>query len=167
MMPYSPARLLIDPKARGYCRLPYPDHPKGCPNFDRRANCPPKAPRLAEVLDLDEPTFLIWTIFNLAGHVKAMRAKHPDWSDRQLRCCLYWQGTARAALRREIEIFNADHIGRLILDCPEGAGCDVTASMALLGVSLEWPPVTQTVHVAAAGTGLIRSPGQLDMWGGP
>jgi hypothetical protein len=31
---------------------------------------------------------------------------------------------------------------------PEAHGCDVTATMATLGVALEWPPIVMTRHVA-------------------
>jgi hypothetical protein len=81
-----------------------------------------------------------------------MREKHPDWSERQLRCCLYWQGTARAALRRKIEAFLAGQPGLLAITCPEACGVDVTATMSSLGIELEWPPVSVAYRVALVGT---------------
>ena len=41
---FEVVEVVVDYRARDWCRLPYPDHPRGCPNFGRRADCPPMAP---------------------------------------------------------------------------------------------------------------------------
>ncbi len=133
------------------CRRPYPGHPRGCPNWGKRPTCPPKAPLLRHLLDLRKPVYCIWNAFDLGSHVARMKRKHADWSDRRLRCCLYWQGTARAALRRKLEAFLADHPGLIAVTCPEACGVDVTATMASLGIPLEWPPVSVAYQVALLG----------------
>jgi hypothetical protein len=43
--------MLDDGEAGKLCRLPYPNHPKGCPNYGKRALCPPKAPALGRRSD--------------------------------------------------------------------------------------------------------------------
>ena len=90
------------PAVRGLCARPYPGHPRGCPNLNHKAGCPPAAPRLPDVLDLSRPTYLIINELDLGAHAARLGALHPGWSDRQRRCCRYWQGTARNALAQRI-----------------------------------------------------------------
>jgi len=146
------ANPVIDLRVRGLCRRPYAGHPEGCPNWNRRPTCPPEAPLLGRVLVLNRPVYCIHNRFNLASHVARMRAKHPNWSERKLRCCLYWQGTARAALRRRVSEFLEAHPRLLPLYCPEACGVDVTATMAAIGITLEWPPVHVAYQVALVGS---------------
>lgn len=153
-MPSAIVKPVIDRSVRGLCIKPYPGHPKGCPNHGKRATCPPLALLIGEVLDLDDIVWVIWNRFNFARHVERMRARHSDWSRRQLECCLYWQGTARKALRAEIEEFKEGRRewGLRLVVCPEACGVDVTATMDSIGVHLEWPPKRFTYQVALAGT---------------
>lgn len=143
---------VLVPGVRNLCRKPYHGHPRGCPNWGKRPTCPPQAPLLADLLDLGLPVHCIYNAFDLARHVAKMKRKHPDWSDRQLRCCLYWQGTARAALRKKIEAFLGRRPGLIAVMCPEACGVDVTATMASLGITLQWPPVLVAYQVALVGS---------------
>jgi hypothetical protein len=43
----------------------------------------------------------------------------------------------------------------IAVTCPEACGVDVTATMASIGVALEWPPVSTAYQVA-----LVGSPGR-------
>ena len=137
---------------RGLCRKPYPGHPKGCPNWSRRSSCPPQAPLLDSVLDLSKPVYCIYNEFDLGSHVERMYKRHPIWSERQLRCCLYWQGKARKQLRHRTRSFLANHTGLVVLYCPEACGVDVTATMNEIGIQLEWPPLQKVFQVAIVGT---------------
>ncbi len=75
------------------------------------------------------------------------------WSERQLACCLYWQGTARKALRELLRWFlHRSGKGLCVIACPEAAGVNITATMKSIGVELEWPPRTVTYQVVLAGT---------------
>jgi len=151
-MPYRLVQPVLDPKVRSLCARPYEGHAKGCPNLGQRDTCPPRAQLLPELLDLTQPVFAVWNAFPFGDHVEAMRGAHPDWSERQLRCCLYWQGTARSVLRDEVEAFLREHPGLHVLTCPEACGVDVTETMRSVGVELQWPPLTLAYHVALAGT---------------
>ena len=144
--------LLADAVVPSLCMQPYPNHPHGCPNFGKRDTCPPKAPRLGDIVDLSKSVYAIWNVFNLAEHVVRMYVRHPEWSARQLRCCLYWQGTARKALRENIAAFRTAHreCTRILL-CPEACGVNVTATMKGIDISLEWPPQEFAYQVALAG----------------
>ena len=152
-MPWIQTKPVIDYGVRELCFRRYPDHPSGCPNYGRRPTCPPECKLLHEVIDLDKPVYVVWSVFDLGVHVDRMRTRHPGWSDRQLRCCLYWQPKARKKLWIEIvhcsiSIENGGMKGHL---CPEAMGVNVTETMKLLGEILEWPPVTKTYQVALVG----------------
>jgi len=148
--------LVIDPNVRVLCKKTYPNHPKGCPNFGKRSHCPPKAALLTDVLDLDQPLTLVWNIFDLGAHRERMRQAHPEWTERQLVNCLYWQGSARKALRERAKEFlktTASPTGkrRYPLYCPEACGLNITATMKAIGEELQWPPVSRTYQVALVG----------------
>lgn len=144
---------VLDGSVRNLCRRPYAGHPKGCPNYGCKERCPPRSPMLADVIDLQQPVFAIWNAFDLGKHVERVRAKHPTWTERQLYCCLYWQGTARKSLREKIRQFC--HVrpcsGLTIVGCPEACGVNVTETMKRVGIFLEWPPRVSAIQVVLAG----------------
>lgn len=138
----------FDPAVRELCRRPYPLHPKGCPNFGKRPSCPPAAPLYGDFYDLSQPVYAVVNDFNLANHVAKMRAAHPDWSEAQLRCCLYWQPTARSQLAMKINAALASLSGYHAETCPEAMGINVTLTLRLVGIELEWPPLCIARQVA-------------------
>jgi hypothetical protein len=151
-MPFLPVVPVIDKAVRGLCCRPYEGHPVGCPNFMHVDRCPPKAPLFCDVFDMASPFFAVWSTFQLGDHVRRMTAKHPEWTDRQQRCVLYWQGTARKKLKGEIAAFLEAHpLDWLIETTPEAFGCNVTATMKAVGIELHWPPTETVYHVAIAG----------------
>ena len=144
----------IDPKFQELCRSPYPNHPRGCPNYGKKRGCPPRQKLFFDVFDRD--FYLIFTEFNLAAHVRRMKKKHPDWTNRQLYCCLYWQRTARRNLKEEIKKAKELLPHLFVTTCPEAMGVNVTDLMEdNAGIELEWPPLITTYQVAVAG---LRSP---------
>lgn len=148
------SKLVIDSSVRGLCQKPYPNHPKGCPNFDKRPFCPPRCPFFEDVFDMSKDFWVVWTPFNFAAHILRMRKKHPEWSQRQLECCLYWQGTANKGLREavsDIEYYLEGTGNWRTTYCPEAMGMNVTATMKNLGVDLEWPPQEVVRKVAIIG----------------
>lgn len=152
--------VAYEPRVRGLCAKPYPLHPKGCPNFGKKPGCPPEVPLLPDVFDLSAPCFLIVNTFDFAAHVARMRVAHPDWSERQLTCCLYWQGTARKDLERRIVEFKRHNPGHLVTRCPEAMGLNVTETLHRAGQQIEWPPLQTALQVAFAG--LPRTDGLRD-----
>jgi hypothetical protein len=155
-MPWKETTLIpLKCYAGRLCAKPYDGHPKGCPNFGKRHTCPPQA----KPFDLRYPGrwFVIWTEFDLGAHTKRMRSKHPEWSERQVYCCYYWQGTARKQLREQCAEFTRIGLGEFqggrgdyIEYVPEAHGIDVTNTMKSIGIEMQWPPKTKTVHVAVA-----------------
>lgn len=135
---------------RNLCAKPYSNHPKGCPNYGQRDQCPPKSELFFDKYH-KTPVYLIWTTFYLGEHVQCMKRKHPEWSHRQLYCCRYWQGTARKYHREEIAEFKKILPDFGVETCPEAMGINVTDTMAYNHQTLEWPPIIVTYQVSLAG----------------
>ena len=155
-MPWTQVKPVVDYAMRSLCAKEYKGHKHGCPNFGKKASCPPGCPRIEDTLDLAKPVFAVYNVFDLAAHVRRMRAKHPDWSWRQLVCCLYWQPRARKALTQEIRGFYIANVGDptrnwRVVSTPEGQGVNITATMKAAGIELEWPPKTVAYQVALVG----------------
>lgn len=148
---------VINQVVRDLCYKPYYNHPKGCPNYGKRAICPPQAPTLDKFFDLDKRIMAVVIHFNIELHREKMKVKHPKWSRRQCECCLYWQGKVKRRLRQEIEynLMRAalfDDGPLIATDCPEAMGVDVTATMKNVGIILEWPPEKTVIKIAFIGS---------------
>jgi len=142
--------IWVDPKFQNLCKQPYYNHPRGCPNYGKKKTCPPKQKMFFDVFDRD--FYLIYTEFDLKSHIKKLKQKHPNWTDRQLKCCLYWQNTARKNLKKEIQRFKTLFPKHSVTTCPEAMGVNVTDLMKdNAGIKLEWPVETVAYQVAIAG----------------
>lgn len=139
--------LLIDKGARNWCKLPYPNHPKGCPNYGRRINCPPQAPHIENVYDFLQPCWFVIVDFDLKAQAERMKRKHLNWTDRQCRCLLYWQGGVNKRLRQEA-IIEARKRKAHISMVPEAMGIDIIKTLQNLGVPIKQRP-TSIVYKAA------------------
>jgi len=137
---------------RGLCGKPYPNHPRGCPNIGKKTRCPPKAPLLHEVIALEHPVWAVWNAYPLGEHMDEMKRRHPQWTERQLRNPLYWQGRARKHLREEIRKFcRLDGTPPKVVGCPEACGCNLTATMKQAGIPLLWPPQRVAYQIVLVG----------------
>ncbi len=148
--------MAVSPKARALCARPYPNHPRGCPKLGTCPTCSPRCRLITDVLDLSQPTFVIYTEIPLGKHVAKLKAKHPDWTQRQLECCLYWQTKARQNLLQAIKDLVKLYPSLFIAASPEAMGINVTETMRRAGVQLEWPPAARTYHVVVARTRLAK-----------
>ncbi len=147
-------KVVIDYSVRELCPRPYSNHKWGCPNFSKRPLCPPRSPFLENVYDTSQGFWVVWISFDFTAHRRNMRRKHPKWSQRQIDCCLYWQGTANKMLREavaDVEYYLENRGNWKTSLCPEAMGVNVTATMKNLGVELEWPPETVVHKVAIIG----------------
>lgn len=144
---------VIEWAVRGLCTRPYPGHPKGCPNFNHKEGCPPQGKLYDEVYDLAKPIYAIFNWFDLKAHKERMNVIHPDWSERQISCCLYWQPTARKMLQEQIdEVFGVNDLtGYRVEKCPEAMGINVIKTMQQVGISIVFPPKDWVYQVALAG----------------
>lgn len=129
-------KVVYHPHARSgqWCTLPYPGHPKGCPNFPR---C------IDQRKDFrDYSTSIKWKAvvvdFDLKDHAMKMKLNHPWWSEKQCRNVLYWQNKVRAELKwRCREIAGPNDI---ILDIPEACGVNLFMTMKHHGIYLKPRP---------------------------
>lgn len=133
---YKVRRLVISHKAGDWCRLPYPNHKNGCPNYGKADRCPPKAPMVQTVFDISKPLYLVHSEFDLKSHVGRMQSSHPEWSDRQCRCVLYWQPHSRKQLKDRVRMARFVLGTNIETSCPEGMGVNVYATARLSGLYL-------------------------------
>ena len=141
-------KLRINLRAREWCMLPYPRHPNGCPEYGQREECPPQAPLITDFADLQQPHFFAIVTFNLEEHMQRMWSNHPEWSDAQARCVLYWQGTVRSLLTEHAEDFQWRNPGMVYTLIPEAMGVNVISTLQNLHIPVELKP-THIVHKVA------------------
>lgn len=138
---------------RGLCVKKYYDKKKGCPNYNNPTHplCPPNAPMYDEIFNINKDIYLIYTTYNLGDHIRKMKERHPDWSERALRNVYYWQGTDRKFHREEIKRFMDLYKDlNYVAVTPEGLGVDVDATLKNVGITLPWPPEEISYRVSFA-----------------
>lgn len=149
---YPVKRLVLSQKTGQWCSRPYPGHPKGCPNYGVKANCPPDAPWIEEYFDLSKPIFLVHSEFNLAEHMKKMLLLHDKWTERQCRNVLYWQSRSRAQLKERVKVVLTNLDLNAFTLCPEAMGLNAYATAFLAGLRLERIKDLKTCrHIALVG----------------
>jgi len=149
----NPEIIKYNKKIQTLCVNKYPQHPKGCPNYGKKQGCPPNTPLINNILNFDKPVYLIYTEFNIGEHAQKLKQKHPDWSERQIYCCLYWQPKARKFQRQEEERAKKEYNLEKITNSPEAHGINVGLLMKKIGINLEWPPRKITRLVSLGGYG--------------
>jgi len=141
---WSNVDVILTQSPGAWCKLPYPGHKKGCPNYCKEARCPPYAP----ILSCTERYAMVAIKFHVGEHARRMKAKHPKWSDKQCYSCLYWQNTARKALKEWANECATHYCFPRIIYTPEAQGAIITKMMLAHGIRLEWPPKEYTWLVA-------------------
>ena len=122
--------IVYDARSRNglWCCLPYPGHPKGCPQFPK---CPALQVDFLEVKDCYDWVAVIED-FNLKSYADERKKLHPEYSERQARNLLYWQGGVRSRLKKKAYSIP----GALVLEIPEASGINVFETMDLVGLHL-------------------------------
>lgn len=145
---------VIDYKVREYCILPYPGHPKGCPMFGTRPECPPQAPLFEDYFDMGKEFVAVVCEFNLAKWMADMKELHPHWTERQQRNPLYWQQSVRKRLRDKCIDWLMENEGKNLAYTliPEAMGLVVMDTMKAVGVEISFPPQDFVRKVAIIGT---------------
>lgn len=143
----SLSTVILDSDTRIWCKLSYPNHSRGCPNYGKREICPPQAPLFNDIVK--KPFLLVGVRFNLSEWAKHLKEKYPKWSDKQARCCLYWQNTVRKRLREECEKLSSKN--KRILYVPEANGVHVFKTCETVGIILERNPKVFVWKIAIIG----------------
>lgn len=153
------SNIIYGKKYQNLCRVPYHNHPKGCPNYGKRKDCPP-CDLVSERFNLNEPFFVIYTEYPVGEFAERMRLNHPEWADqpRQWYNCIRWQGIARKEHKKDILEFQNKYPNLVVDMNPEALGINVTEMMKQIGINLEWNyheehnPNRKTYRVSIAGT---------------
>lgn len=145
------------------CQLPYPGHPKGCPNYGRSENwyenrpgCPPNAQRIDERYNLQCDNFFVVCIFDLKSQKDKMKLLHPQWTERQCANLLYWQNGVRKELEKQCECFEiklflegeGEYEYKLI---PEAMGLNVFKTAEYHGIPIQRNPQNIVYKIAFMG----------------
>ncbi len=142
-------KLVINKDAREWCKMKYPDHPNGCPNYGEKEECPPKAPEIEDFIDLDENHYFIVAKFNIQEQEKRMLEEHPDWTKKQARCVLYWQSSVKKRLRQEVSKWERKgYVGTLI---PEAMGVHVLRTGRKIGIDIKRNPEKFVYKIVLVG----------------
>jgi len=137
---------------RKWCRLPYPNYPKGCPMYGTRDSCPPKASMWHELIEA--PYFLVYQEFDLAAQAERMRDRHPEWSEKMCRNSRYWQKGLMKRLMREAEDFLILFPEGRILGRPEANGIFVMAMALQNGIEIKRIPKDKVIKIVVIGKAL-------------
>ena len=143
--------LVLNDKARTeWCMLPYPNHPKGCPNYGKKASCPPFA--LPFDCLVQPPYYMIIEEFDILSHINKMKKRHPHWTERQCRNLLYWQKGVVKRLKKKAQSF-AETIGNeyIVLEVPEANGVNVFETCKKMGIVIEKNPQKRIRKVMIVG----------------
>ena len=144
--------LEVDYKCRGFCKIPYHNHPKGCPSFGKYEHCPPQAPLVKDVFDFTSEMYFVTEEFNLKKHIDKMHIRHPHWSLRQCRNLLYWQGGVRKRLRTKTEDFiEYRNNGMIYTLLPEAMGVMVINTAIAVGIPIERTPENKVIKISLVG----------------
>ena len=144
--------IFFTDRTRDWCKLPYDGHPKGCPNYNKNPNCPEQTP--FKPLLPDELALLLCK-FDMKEYIEDMRVKHSDWTKKQLRCVLYWQGAVKKLIKKEIEKLHPNFIlgSGSGFNCPsmEAAGINVIKTVKKLGIPIKAKPKDTIYLVSLIG----------------
>lgn len=145
--------VLVSMKPRGFnawCRLPYPKHPQGCPNFGIKEKCPPNAPYFLDVFE--DKVLVAFVKFDFENYLKLRESAHPDWNDRELRNPRHFQGHLDSVLRESISLLDQNIVaGRIPVFSPEAMSVNLHLTCRAAGIELEWPPKKSMYRVALLG----------------
>lgn len=153
ILPIEQEKIVLDDRARGpWCNLPYQNHPKGCPNYEKKIVCPPFSRPFHELVV--QPFYLVVTTFDLEAHAIRMKSLHPTWSDKQARCLLYWQNSVRRKLLAEANAFikGQNSANLFLLEIPEANGVNVFKTCKAVGIKIERNPKKIVRKVMLIGT---------------
>lgn len=134
-------KLVLTPKAKQWCALPYYDKKHGCPNY--RGRCYEGGKRrivmLNEIMNVHQPIYIVYNEFDLAAHMAKMLEAHPNWSERQQRNVYYWQNQSRTQLQKKVDAAAAilRQRGPIIISSGEGNGVNLYATCFHSGLKLE------------------------------
>lgn len=153
--------ILFKEEVREWCRLAYPDHPRGRRNYGKCDLCPPKAPYRADILDTFSHFKTIYAVFDFKRYKELVIEAHDQWTERQVENVLWWQSGVKNVLKQKV-LSNyvrgaRDIVADVILGAGSGfgnyqsmesAGIDVFTTMRKNGIQMERRPINNITIVS-------------------
>lgn len=115
--------LVIDHSVRDLCTRPYPGHPKGCPYFGKRPQCPPAAPIVEEFIDITQPHYFLVAKYSLSSEKSNTHAWH----------------SIQSVLTESVNLYENEHPGTVATLHPSAVGIDVYKTAEAAGITLQLP----------------------------
>lgn len=153
-------RVFVTPRTREWCKLPYPKHPQGCPNYRKKDECPPHAPMISDFIDLQKPHFFAIHAFDLTAFSERMKQEHPTWSDKKSKCPRYWQNHVESMLERKIK--RKIKLNEIYTFRPEAMGGNIFRTLLSFGFPIRPNPQEIVFKVGLIGTPFNNSQLSLD-----
>lgn len=129
---------------RNCCKLSYPGHPNGCPNYGINPLCPPIAPYRPDVVNIYKEFVLNFILFNFEKYKELRIESNPDFfnTDKRIECLLYWQNSVKKILENSCLKYDFDYIfgcgsGFLKKQSMESAGINVFLTVKRLNNHLK------------------------------
>lgn len=130
-----------------WCKLPYPGHPNGCPNYRKKRDCPPNTPFIFDILE--EPFWLVGIRFDIKNKGKPIE-NYSSFSEEN--CCCFPPGQNENIFRQEIQKTLGKESDIQILYKPEAYGVDVFKTCKDNDLDLEFfPPKKYLWKIVVAG----------------
>ena len=103
------------PEVLDLCAYPYPNHPKGCPNQEKCCSSP-----YFDILEPFKYYYLLYLVFNYKKYKELRREEHPEWTENQTKCVLYWQNSLKRLIKDYLEDLYKEGNHFYIIGCGSG-----------------------------------------------
>lgn len=141
--------LVINKDAREWCKLPYPGHENGCPEYGEKEWCPDNVPEIEEFIDLKREKWLVVARFDIDRFEGRTEERHRDKS-RYKRCDL-WKESVESKIEKFIERFVSGETDLVSTLAPEAMGVQVFATARKLGIPIKKEPEDYVYRIALVG----------------
>lgn len=173
-----PESIVFTRKTWGYCRMPYPDHPNGCPNFGKNPNCPPNSKYMEEIKEKYKYFYLIYANFDFRGYkderkknllkrynegiktgkiaINTFEKRLKSLTEKNLGNLLYWQRPVKILLKNKVKTISNKEFD--LLGCGSGfwegiysmesAGIDVYSTLKNNNILFEERPADKIILVS-------------------
>lgn len=136
----GPVTAVYEKNMRKLCLFPYHNHPRGCPNYGKHDDCPPKVCMFPRIF-FEKEVYIAAVSLDFEKYLTEKRFLHPTWTERALRNSRHWQGHVRAILKKFATGKKQElPQGYELISNPEAMGINLTRTCAQAGIFLEWPP---------------------------
>ncbi len=108
------------PEIKDLCYRSYPNHSKGCPNIDKCYHL--NIPNFEILLEYGKFNhfYLVYAKFDFKKYKELRKSEHPNWTENQVKCVLYWQNSVKKQLIDYINVINFINKKAYILGCGSG-----------------------------------------------